>query len=160
MTVNSPPTDRSQFGVGIICALPLEATAVSALFDTEWDSHLYGKAVGDTNAYSTGSIGRHNVVLVHMASMGKIAAATAAANLRASFEGVQLAIVVGVCGAIPLRKQSDMEIHLGNVIISEGLVQYDFGRRYSSNQFARKDTPRDNLPRPSPEIRAVLAKLQ
>ncbi|KAB8246233.1 hypothetical protein BDV35DRAFT_405211 [Aspergillus flavus] len=160
MTVNNPPTDRSQFGVGIICALPLEATAVSALFDTEWDSHLYGKAVGDTNAYSTGSIGRHNVVLVHMAGMGKIAAATAAANLRASFEGVQLAIVMGVCGAIPLRKQPDAEIHLGDVIISEGLVQYDFGRRYPSNQFARKDTPRDNLPRPSPEIRAVLAKLQ
>lgn len=160
MTVSNPPTDRSQFGVGIICALPLEATAVSALFDTEWDSHLYGKAVGDTNAYSTGSIGRHNVVLVHMAGMGKIAAATAAANLRASFEGVQLAIVVGVCGAIPLRKQPDAEIHLGDVIISEGLVQYDFGRRYPSNQFARKDTPRDNLPRPSPEIRAVLAKLQ
>ncbi|KAE8330619.1 ankyrin repeat-containing domain protein [Aspergillus sergii] len=160
MTVSNPPTDRSQFGVGIICALPLEATAVSALFDTEWDSHLYGKAVGDTNAYSTGSIGRHNVVLVHMAGMGKIAAATAAANLRASFEGVQLAIVVGVCGAIPLRKQPDMEIHLGDVIISEGLVQYDFGRRYSSKQFARKDTPHDNLPRPSPEIRAVLAKLQ
>ncbi|RAQ75700.1 hypothetical protein COH21_012970, partial [Aspergillus flavus] len=160
MTVSNPPTDRSQFGVGIICALPLEATAVSALFDTEWDSHLYGKAVGDTNAYSTGSIGRHNVVLVHMAGMGKIAAATAAANLRASFEGVQLAIVVGVCGAIPLRKQPDAEIHLGDVIISEGLVQYDFGRRYPSNQFARKDMPRDNLPRPSPEIRAVLAKLQ
>ncbi|KAE8340565.1 hypothetical protein BDV24DRAFT_175256 [Aspergillus arachidicola] len=151
---------QSQFGVGIICALPLEATAVSALFDTEWDSHPYSKAVGDTNAYSTGSIGRHNVVLVHMAGMGKIAAATAAANLRASFEGVQLAIVVGICGAIPHRKQPDMEIHLGDVIISEGLVQYDFGRRYSSNQFARKDTPRDNLPRPSPEIRAGLAKLQ
>ncbi|KAE8348582.1 hypothetical protein BDV28DRAFT_161223 [Aspergillus coremiiformis] len=141
-------SDRCEFEVAILCSLPLEATAVSTLFDSEWNSHLYGKAQGDSNAYSTGVIGCHNVVLVHMPTMGKVAAAAAAANLHASFEGVRLALVV------------DREILLGDVIISDGLVQYDLGRQYPNNRFARKDTPRDNFPRPGPDVRAVLAKLQ
>src|SRR3984957_16785017 len=94
----SQPRDRNDFEIAIICALPLEAGAVSALFDKRWDDQRYGKAPGDSNAYSTGVIGRHNVVLVHMPNMGKVDSATAAACLRASFPGIRLALVVGICG--------------------------------------------------------------
>jgi hypothetical protein len=69
------PRDRSDFEIAIICALPLEASAVSALFDKRWDDQTYGKMPRDSNAYSTGVIGHHNVVLVHMPNMGKVAAA-------------------------------------------------------------------------------------
>jgi nucleoside phosphorylase len=62
-----------------MCALPLEASAVSALFDKQWEYDQHGRAPGDLNIYSTGVIGRHNIVLVHMPNMGKVAAATAAA---------------------------------------------------------------------------------
>jgi nucleoside phosphorylase len=154
------PRDRTKFEIAIICALPLEASAVSALFDKRWDDQRYGKAPRDSNAYSTGVIGQHSVVLVHMPNMGKVAAATAAACLRSSFPDIQLALVVGICGATPFGSQPSEEIFLGDVIISEGLVQYDFGRKLPNNIFIRKDTPRDNLPRPGPKIRAVLAKLQ
>lgn len=68
-----------------MCALPLEADAVVAVLDKRWDNRLYGKAAGDTNTYSTGALGHHNVVLVHLPNMGKVAAATAAACLRASY---------------------------------------------------------------------------
>ncbi|KAN0075055.1 hypothetical protein V8E54_007666 [Elaphomyces granulatus] len=156
----SPPRDRRDFGIAIICALPLEASVVSACFDKRWDDRIYGKASRDSNAYSTGMIGQHNVVLVHMPNMGKVAAATAAACLRASFHGIQLALVVGICGATPFGKQQGEGILLGDVVISEGLVQYDLGRQFPGNRFVRKDTPKDNLPRPGPEIRAALAKLQ
>src|SRR5467141_1103712 len=114
----------------------------------------------DSNAYSTGMIGHHNVVLVHMPNMGKVAAATAAACLHASFEGIKLALVVGICGAAPFGKQQSKDILLGDVVISEGLIQYDLGRQFPNNTFVRKDTPRDNLPRPGPNLRAALAKLQ
>jgi nucleoside phosphorylase len=154
------PRDRRDFAIAIMCALPLEASAVSALFDKRWDNQTYGKAPRDSNAYSTGMIGHHNVVLVHMPNMGKVAAATAATSLRASFQGVQLALVVGICGGTPSRNQPSEDTLLGDVVISEGLVQYDFGRQFPNNKFVRKDTPRDNLPRPSLEIRAALAKLQ
>ncbi|KAN0073559.1 hypothetical protein V8E54_008779 [Elaphomyces granulatus] len=156
----SPPRDRRDFEIAIICALPLEASVVSACFDKRWDDREYGKAPRDSNAYSTGMIGHHNVVLVHMPNMGKVAAATSAACLRASFQGIQLALVVGICGAAPFGKQQGESILLGDVVISEGLVQYDLGRQFPGSRFVRKDTPKDNLPRPGPEIRAALSKLQ
>jgi nucleoside phosphorylase len=156
----SPPRDRLDFKIAIICALPLEASAVGALFDKRWDDQIYAKAPGDSNSYSTGVIGCHNVVLVHMPNMGKVAAATAAAWLCASFPGIQLALMVGICGGIPFGGQMSKEIHLGDVVISEGLVQYDLRRQFPNNRFVRKDTPRDNLPRPGLKVRTALAKLQ
>ncbi|RFU74455.1 pfs domain-containing [Trichoderma arundinaceum] len=140
-------------------ALPLEANNVSALFDRRWDVQRYGKATGDSNAYSLGLVGHHNIVLVHMPNMGKVAAATAAAGLCASFQRINIALVVGICGGAPFGKHRG-EILLGDVVVSEGLIQYDLGRWFPNNKFARKDTPRDNLPRPNPEIQAALAKLQ
>ncbi|KAK6516739.1 hypothetical protein TWF506_006631 [Arthrobotrys conoides] len=157
---HSPPRDRGDFEIAIICALPLEASVVSELFDQRFDEKAYGKAQGDSNAYSTGVIGNHNVVLVHMPDMGKVAAATAAACLHSSYQNIQLALTVGICGAAPFDPQSGKAIHIGDVVISEGLIQYDLGRQYPNNIFMRKDTPRDNLPRPRPKIRAILAKLK
>src|SRR5467141_1954509 len=119
------PRDRSYFEIAIICALPLEASAISMLFDKRWDDQRYGKAPKDSNAYSTGVIGHHNVVLVHMPNMGKVAAATAAAFLLASFPGIQLALVVGICGGAPGE-----DILLGGGLISEDNVQYDLGRQF------------------------------
>jgi hypothetical protein len=34
----SQPRDRNDFEIAIICALPLEASAVGALFDKLWDA--------------------------------------------------------------------------------------------------------------------------
>ncbi|KAJ3549137.1 hypothetical protein NM208_g666 [Fusarium decemcellulare] len=152
------PTSRHSFEVAIICALPLEADAVHALFDTYWDDDLtLDKAAGDPNAYSLGAIGRHNVVLVHMPGMGKVEAATVSASCRVSFPGIKLALLVGICGVVPFS--SDREIILGDVIVGDGIVQYDFGRRLS-NRFLRKDTLSDSLGRPNTEVRALLAKLK
>ncbi|KAL5089260.1 hypothetical protein Trisim1_005823 [Trichoderma cf. simile WF8] len=153
----TPPSSRHEFNIAILCALPLEASVLQGLLDAQWDAGKYGKDKGDTNAYSLGVLGLHNVVVVHMPSMGKVAAAVAAANLRASFRGIQLALVVGICGGVPFGPSG--EVLLGDVVISEGLVQYDLGRRLP-NTFVRKDTPGENLPRPGPEVRATLGKLQ
>lgn len=84
----APPSSRHEFSIAILCALPLEASVLQGLFDAQWDAEKYGKEKGDTNAYSLGILGLHNVVLVHMPNMGKVAAAVAAANLRASFRSI------------------------------------------------------------------------
>jgi hypothetical protein len=136
----SQPRDRTDFEIAIICALPLEASAVSALFDKRWDDQTYGKAPWDSNTYSTGVIGHHNVVLVHMSNMGKVDAATAAAGLQASFQRIQLALVVGICGGAPFGNHLSEDILLGDVVISKGLVQSDLGRQFPSNRFVRKDS--------------------
>jgi nucleoside phosphorylase len=153
------PATRRDFEIAIICALTLEADAVDALFDQHWDDDglPYDKAQGDPNAYSFGAIGRHNVVLAYMPGMGKANAAAVAASCRLSFPNIKLAVVVGVCGAVPFA--SGDEILLGDVIISDGLVQYDLGRRLPE-RFVRKDMLLDSLGRPNSEIRALLAKLK
>lgn len=155
------PSDRKDFEIAVICALPSEADAVEALFDKIWEDHgyVFGKAPGDMNAYTTGLIGRHNVVLAWMPGMGKGSAASVASSLRSSFEGIKLALVVGICGGVPNGTDDEKEILLGDVIISNGLVEHDFGRQLP-DKFNRKDTLTDNLGRPNNEIRSLLAKLK
>lgn len=155
------PRRRDDFEIAIICALTLEADAVEALFDNYWDDDgpPYDKAGGDPNTYSTGSMGRHNVVLAYMPGMGIASAGLVAAHCRSSYRNIKLAIVVGVCGIVPFVPGSDDEIILGDVIVSTGVVQYDLGRRLPEG-FARKDTLSDSLGRPNTEIRGQLNKLQ
>lgn len=154
------PQTRGDFQVVIICALPLEANAVEALFDQRWDrdGNVYGKAWRDRNSYSLGRMGHHNVILAWMPGMGNNSAASVASDCRFSFENIKLALVVGICGGVPFRKNGE-EIVLGDVVISEGIVAHDFGRQYPG-QFVRKDDPQDRLARPTNEIRTVLAKLK
>ncbi|RYC80223.1 hypothetical protein BFJ63_vAg16890 [Fusarium oxysporum f. sp. narcissi] len=156
----SRPKDRYGFEIAIICALPLEADAIEALFDHHWDDEdtPFDKGPGDPNAYSTGVIGRHNVVLSYMPGMGIVNAAAVASNCGKSFPGIKLALVVGVCGVVPFKLNKD-EIVLGDVIVSDGIVQYDFGRQLPDH-LIRKDTLLDSLGRPNQEIRGVMAKLR
>ncbi|EXA29857.1 hypothetical protein FOVG_18692 [Fusarium oxysporum f. sp. pisi HDV247] len=154
------PNDRRGFEIAIICALPLEADAVEALFDHHWDDEdtPLDKEPGDPNAYSTGVICRHNVVLSYMPGMGIANAAAVASNCGKSFTGIKLALVVGVCGVVPFKLNKD-EMVLGDVIVSDGIVQYDFGRQLPDH-FAHKGTLLDSLGRPNQEIRGVLTKLR
>ncbi|RKK72532.1 hypothetical protein BFJ71_g17499, partial [Fusarium oxysporum] len=117
------PNDRRGFEIAIICALPLEADAVEALFDHHWDDEdpPFDKEPGDPNAYSTGVIGRHNVVLSYMPGVGIANAAAVASNCGKSFTGIKLALVVGVCGVVPFKLNKD-EMVLGDVIVSDGIV--------------------------------------
>lgn len=157
--ISRRPFHRAQFEIAIFCALPAEADAVRALFDHCWDDNgpSFGKADGDINAYSTGSIGRHNVILVHMPGIGKGHAALAS-QCRLSFTGIKLAIVAGTCGSVPLTPE-DREIVLGDVIISTGIVELDRGRQLTE-RFVRANAIWDMMGRPSVEVRGILRKLE
>ncbi|KAK4678495.1 hypothetical protein QC764_308170 [Podospora pseudoanserina] len=157
------PAKRSDFSIAIICALSSEATAVDAVFDVYWDEKgpPYDKVAGDPNAYTTGAIGRHNVVLAHMPGIGKVGSALVASNCRHSFPNIKLALVVGVCGGVPFSSTHDVstEIILGDVIISDGIIQYDLGRQYDDH-FEIKAGLLDTLARPSLEVRSFLSQLK
>lgn len=154
------PKHRDEFEIAIICALTLEAEAVDALFDKYWSEEIYryGKAQGDPNSYTTGAIGHHNVVLAHMPGMGKVSAGMVAASCRTSFPNIKLALVVGICGAAPSGTDKE-DILLGDVIISEGVVQYDFGRQFP-DRFDPKTHFTDVLGRPNTEIRSFMSMLK
>jgi nucleoside phosphorylase len=154
------PRSRNEFEIAIICALPLEADAVEALFDEHYDEldHIYGKQVGDTNTYTTGRISGHHVVLAFMPGMGNRISASVARGLQISFTGIKLALVVGICGGVP-HSSDGTEIILGDVIISDSVIEYDFGRQYPDG-FQRKVGVNETLGHPNQEIRSFLNRLR
>jgi nucleoside phosphorylase len=154
------PAPRNNFEIAIICPLPVEFDAVSLIFDEFWDDagDVYGRAVGDVNNYTTGRIGKFNVVLALLQDVGKASAAGVAASLRSSYSGVYMALLVGICGGVP-RYKEDVEILLSDVIVSDSVVLYNPGRRYVSG-FKRKSTLKDNLGKLNKDLRNLLAKLQ
>ncbi|KAK2729886.1 phosphorylase superfamily protein [Colletotrichum kahawae] len=153
------PESRDDFKVAIICALPREFDAVTLLFDEFWDEDddSYGRAPGDTNTYTTGRIGKLDVVLVVLPNMGNNSAAAAAASFRSSYGSLKLALLVGVCGGVPIIEKD--EVLLGDVVISKTLIQYDFGRQFLGT-FVAKTTVEDSLGRANRDIRGLVASLE
>ncbi|KAF4930991.1 Kinesin light chain [Colletotrichum viniferum] len=152
------PSRREDFRVALICALPIEFDAVALAFDETWPGNQFGKAPGDYNSYTLGRMGGQNAVLVLLHKMGKTSAASATTSLRHSFPSVNLAFLCGICGGVP-NPSHDVEILLGDVIISENVVEYDYGRQYPST-FAHKNTVSDVLGMPVKEIRSFLTYLK
>lgn len=152
------PNDRRDFEIAIICALQCERDAVEAILEEDYETggFSYGKAPGDHNAYTIGRIGNHHVVLAYMPGMGKVNSAAVASGIRASFLGIKLALLVGVCGGAP-KTPDGVDIFFGDVIISTMVIQVDFGRRYP-DRFARKTALEGNLGQITAEIRSFLAK--
>ncbi|KAI1044917.1 hypothetical protein LB505_014381 [Fusarium chuoi] len=150
------PAGREDFSVALVCALSLEFDAVCMVVDEFWDEDgdQFGKSDGDHNMYVTGRIDRHNVVIV-LLGKGKVNSATAATSLRVSYPKICLTILVGVCGAVPSIKEK--HISLGDVVISDTIVRYDFGHQ-TDHEFARRKTCHgDMMPK---EILNLLESLQ
>ncbi|KAH7030887.1 nucleoside phosphorylase domain-containing protein [Microdochium trichocladiopsis] len=154
------PSSRSEFEIAIVCALPLEFDAVCLAVDEFWDVNgdSFGRARGDQNLYTTGRIGNHNVVLALLPGMGKVSGASTAANLRHSYTELQLVLLVGICGGVPSPGGS-REVLLGDVVVSQQVVQFDFGRQYPG-RFITRDDASNTLGRPDRAIRTLLATLQ
>ncbi|KAF3933556.1 hypothetical protein ABW19_dt0202343 [Dactylella cylindrospora] len=150
------PKSRDGFTVAIICALPLETDAVRALFDETYGEGgtTYGKQPGDENIYTTGRIGQHNIVLCHLPIMGTPGAASVTSSLRISFPCIRLALVVGICGAVPFSLDK-AEIILGDIVISNKVIKNGPGKQYPDGFQQKYDTWEPNR-----EIQGLLRKLE
>ncbi|KAG5748835.1 hypothetical protein H9Q70_008514 [Fusarium xylarioides] len=153
----SCPAHPTQIDIAILCALTLEADAVETLFDEPWTGG-YNRSKGDTNTYTLGVIGRHGVVLVHMPGMGTTYSANVATCCRSTFPRISLALVVGICGGVPFA-QDGTELLLGDVVISDGLVRYDFARQYPDGCLIKNSVSESAKKLPI-EILGYLAKLK
>lgn len=91
-----------------------------------------------------------------MPGMRKKAASGVAARLNSSFRALQVAFIIGICGACPQTNKE--EVIMGDVVLSEGIVAYDFGRQFP-DRFVRKATLTESLGRQSLEIRSLMARL-
>lgn len=163
MNGHNRPASRHDFQVAIISALPLENNAVLCSLDEHWDdaNYVYGRAEGDPTQYRFGRCGGQPVVIVILHKIGMEAATTAAQSLRMSFPSINLVLLVGVCGAVPWTPdEKKTEIVLGDVIVSEVLVQLDNIRQYPHGTQRRQDTIYDSPMKPSEEVIGLLQCLK
>jgi nucleoside phosphorylase len=122
---------HQEYSVGWVCALPIELAAARLMLDEE---HLdLGQHPNDTNLYTLGRIGEHNVVIACLPSgqMGNHSAAAVAMQMKSSFPALRFGLLVGIGGGVPSK---EADIRLGDVVVSQphmghgGVVQYDFGK--------------------------------
>ena len=93
---NNQP-ERDEYTVGLVCALHQELTACRVMLDEEFDD-LEKAVASDSNTYTFGRIGQHNVAIACLGVYGTNPAATVAANLLASFPSIRFGLLVGVGG--------------------------------------------------------------
>ncbi|KAL2850287.1 hypothetical protein BJY01DRAFT_132276 [Aspergillus pseudoustus] len=155
------PTDPRDFEIAFLCVLKVERDAIELALDEEYeaDGLVYARAAGDTNAYTTGRMGQHHVVIVYLPGVGNIGAAAAAASVPATFPGIKLAIVVGVCGVSPdSRDHDEQEVLLGDVIVSTTVLRVSYGHQYPDGFILRREE--DTLRLAPVAIRTFLRKLE
>lgn len=154
------PRSRDEFEIAIICTVPCATNAILVAMDELWHEHRqdYGKLSGDDNSYDFGRMGEHSVVVTTLASTGLVSASSAARSLKMSFNFIKLALLVGICGAIPFKKDGS-EILLGDVVIGESIVELGHGRVLPGG-FMRKDKLIEVHGRPSEEVLGLLRRWQ
>ncbi|KAF4459813.1 Pfs NACHT and Ankyrin domain [Fusarium albosuccineum] len=140
------------YPVGWICALPVEMAAAKAMLD-----HVHRSvptSADDTNTYTMGNLGCHNIVIACLPArrFGLNNAAAVASNMLRSFPSIRFGLMVGIGGGVPGK----VDIRLGDVVVSDEVVQYDFGKTVQDGKFRRTGT----LNKPPRSLTTAVAKLQ
>ena len=134
---------HDDYTVGWICAVSMELAASMSMLD-EAHSPLPAREP-DSNTYTLGRIGEHNVVMACLPAgqIGTSPAATVATNMKNSFKMIRFGLLVGIGGGVPYGNR---DIRLGDVVVSKptkkngGVVQYDFGKIEHNEKFKRTDS--------------------
>ncbi|CAI0648056.1 unnamed protein product [Colletotrichum noveboracense] len=133
------------YTIGWIAALDKELTAALAMLDeTHEQPDDFEQNDKDSNTYSWGRTGEHNIVIALLGggSYGKVSAATTATCMVTSFPHLRFGLLVGIGAGIP-RLEQDIDIRLGDVVVSvptgehPGVVQYDLGKKRDNGRLER-----------------------
>jgi nucleoside phosphorylase len=119
------------YTVGWVCALPVELAAAEEMLDEEHETPAYN--VHDSNIYTCGRVGEHNVVIACLpeGQIGTNSAAAVAVQMKSTFISTRFGLMVGIGGGVP---GEEMNVRLGDVVVSKpykthgGVVQYDSGK--------------------------------
>jgi nucleoside phosphorylase len=119
------------YTVGWICALPVELAAAAELLDEEHRG--LPQDPDDTNIYTLGRMGEHNVVVACLPAgqTGNNSAAAVAVQMKSKFISIRFGLMVGIGGGVP---SDEADVRLGDVVVSQpymqhgGVIQYDFGK--------------------------------
>jgi nucleoside phosphorylase len=125
------PKCREDYTVGWVCALPVELAAAQEMLDEEHDTPRCD--AHDTNIYTCGRVGEHNVVIACLpeGQTGTNSAAAVAVQMKSTFSSMRFGLMVGIGGGVP---GEEADVRLGDVVVSKphkthgGVVQYDSGK--------------------------------
>lgn len=132
--------------MGWIAALPIERAAATAMLDDLHDPpDGFEQHPQDTNSYTWGRIGEHNVAIASLPAgvYGIAVAATTVSNLLSSLPHIRIGLMVGIGGGLA-RPAEGQDIWLGDVVVSQpdatsgGVVQYDLGKAKPRQKWERK----------------------
>ena len=132
--------NTGDYTVGLICALPIELAAVTRVLDEDHGPLPYDPH--DSNSYTLGRVGRHNVVIACLPAgrLGLSPATHVATQMQSKFRSLFFGLMVGVGGGVPTEED---DVRLGDVVISQpngqhgGVVQYDMGKTGAGGRFER-----------------------
>lgn len=93
----------------------------------------------DSNTYTLGSIGKHNIVIACLprGRYGNNTSATVATQMVSAFPSIKVGLMVGIGGGVPPK------VRLGDVVVSTpvdqcpGVIQWDFGKAEDGGLFRR-----------------------
>jgi hypothetical protein len=134
----------NSYTIAWIAALPIKRAAAIAMLDEEHAAPT-GFTQTDTNVYTWGRMGEHNIVNASLAARvyGTILAATMALSLLASLPSIQVGLLVSIGSGITQPGEGH-ETWLGNVVISQpsgttgGIYQYNLIKAKSGNKHEHK----------------------
>ncbi|EWY79535.1 hypothetical protein FOYG_17336 [Fusarium oxysporum NRRL 32931] len=131
-------SNPNDYTVGWICAITTEYVAAQEFLDEEHEGPEY-VSPNDTNHYTLGKVGKHNVVIAVLPDneYGKSSAASVARDMLHSFPNVRIGLMVGIAGGAPGKH----DIRLGDIVVSSagngkgGVFGYDFGKAIQGRDF-------------------------
>jgi nucleoside phosphorylase len=151
--------DPSDFTVGWIAAVHPELAAAQAMLDEEYNASDLTKHLRDTNSYSLGRIGVHNIALTCLPTIGNNAAGSVANHMRNTFANLRFGLMVGIGGGVPSREP---RLRLGDVVVSKpsgthsGVIKYDSGKFIQNGEFVVTGA----LPFPDKELLSAATHLR
>ena len=103
----------------------------------------------DTNIYTLGCMGEHNVVVACLPAgqTGNNSAAAVAVQMKSKFISIRFGLMVGIGGGVP---SDEADVRLGDVVISQPYVQHVLGLQLGGPFVKDKDP--ENVPLPFREL--------
>ena len=141
--------DYSDVKIGIITALPKECAAMKMMMCDVEECFFDDRGAG--HRYFLGKLksanGKIHRVALAQCGMGNNKAAIRATNMLNHFKAIDSIIMTGIAGGIPSYQNDDKQIRLGDIVISNGVTQYDYIK-----ETPKKIDNRSNSTKPSAQL--------
>ena len=128
--------------IGIITALPKECAAMKMMMHEVEECFFDDRGAG--HRFFVGKLksanGKKHRVALGLCGMGNNKAAIRATNMLNHFKSIDSIIMTGIAGGIPSFQNDGKQVRLGDIVVSDGVTQYDFVKETLENTSVRSNS--------------------